>query len=132
MAGMNSLPSAYQPGTLPGTNILDGPPPNPASQTGASTGTPLGDLVAPMPTDQLPIPMLTGFLQSLESTHKMLAGYAQAMPQLAQKIGLAQAALMDLSADVMAAGAGPTSPVNPGPQFPAGGIDSGGGPPRLV
>lgn len=126
------ISAAYQPGTLPGGTVLDGPPPNPADQLGASTGVPLGDLVDPMPTNQLPIPMLTGFLQSLEATHKMLAGYAQAMPQLGPKIGLAQAALIDLSADVMAAGAGPTSPVNPGPQFPAGGIDGGGGPPRLA
>lgn len=130
MAG--ALPSAYQPGTMPGTTVLDTPPPSPAMEMGSSTGTPMGDLVDPLPTNQLPIPMLTGFLQSLESVHKMLAGYAQAMPQIAQKIGAVQAALIDLSADVMAAGAGPTSPVNPGPQFPGGGIDSGGGPPRLA
>ena len=132
MPGAASLPTAYQPGTIPGDSVLDTAPPSPAMQTGSSTGVPLGDLVDPMPTNQLPIPMLTGFLQSLESVHKMLAGYAQAMPQIASKIGAVQAALIDLSADVMAAGAGPTSPVNPGPQFPAGGLDSGGGPPRLA
>lgn len=133
MAGLGS----YSPGTIPGPTVLDEAPPNPVTggnTAQANTGVPLGALgVAPLPmaANQLPPEVLTGILQGGESISKMIDSFAQVTPDLAQYALAAKDAILRYMAEVMRAGAGPTSPVNAGPQFPGGGIDRGGGPPSL-
>lgn len=137
--------SQYQPGTLPGGSQLDGPPPSPAPQAGASTGVPLqpgggsqagigGMGVAPLDVNsgQMPPEVLTGILQAGESISKMYDSFAQVTPDLAPDWANCKNALLAVMAKVLQAGAGPTSPVAPGPQFPGGGLDKGGGPPQVM
>lgn len=123
--------SGYQAGTIPGGGVLDGPPPSPAPQVGASTGVPLGSMVPPLAAGQMPPEVLTGMLQAAESVSKILDSFAQVTPDLAPDWAAVKTSLLAAMAKVLQAGAGPTSPVAPGPQFPGGGIDRGGGPPAL-
>lgn len=139
------IPGAYQPGTLPSDRALDGPPPSSAQSTNGSTGIPpqpappgggggIGSMgVAPLNVSagQMPPEVLTGILQAGESISKMLDSFAQVTPDLAPDWAACKQALLAAMAKVLQAGAGPTSPVAPGPQFPGGGLDKGGGPPAL-
>lgn len=140
------IPGAYQPGTLPGDRVLDGPPPSASQATNGSTGVPpqpgvaggagggIGAMgVAPLNVSagQMPPEVLTGILQAGESISKMLDSFAQVTPDLAPDWVAVKNALLAAMAKVLQAGAGPTSPVAPGPQFPGGGLDRGGGPPAL-
>lgn len=147
------IPGAYQPGTMPGDRALDGPPPSSAQSTNGSTGVPpqpgrpgsgiagsgvagggIGAMGVPpldVQSHAMPPEVLTGILQAGESISKMLDSFAQVTPDLAADWAACKNALLSAMAKVLQAGAGPTSPVAPGPQFPGGGLDRGGGPPAL-
>lgn len=116
------------PGTIPGDSMLSTPPPSPAVQTGQNPGIPLGAMVPPMPTTQLPPEVLQGILQAGEQISGMLDSFAQATPDLAPDWAAAKNALMSAMSKVLQAGAAPTAPTAPGPNFPGGGIDRGGMP----
>lgn len=111
--------------------VLDQAPPSPATQTGMSTGVPLGNLVPPIQSSQLPPEILTGMLQGCSAIEKMLLSFASITPDLAPAWGAVKEALLQAMAQVVQSGGGPVSPVAAGPQFPGGGIDNGGGPPAL-
>ena len=117
-----------RPGSTPGSAVLDGPPPSPATSQGMSPGTPLGSLVPSVPSSALPPEVLTGMMQAAEKISTIYDGFAQATPDLAADWAMAKQALEMAMAKVLAAGAGATSPNNPGPQFPGGGFDKGGMP----
>lgn len=117
-----------RPGTTADTSQLDGPPPSPAVQTGQNPGTPLGALVPPIPSMQLPPEVLTGILQAGEQIITMFDSFAQVTPDLATDWAVAREATMAAMAKVLQAGAAPTSPTAPGPGFPGGGVDAGGMP----
>jgi len=110
-------------------NGLDAPPPNPATQTGLNPGTPLGSLVPPVQSNQIPPAMLTGIMQEGQQMSQTLDAFAQAMPDLAQDCAVVKESLLQLLSKVLMAGSGPTSPTAPGPNFPGGGVDRGGAPP---
>ena len=116
------------PDTIPGDSMLNQPPPSPAVATGQNPGVPLGSLVPPIPTHQLPPEVLTGILQAGEQISQMYDSFAQATPDLATDWAAAKNALLSAMSKVLQAGAGPTSPTSTGPQFPGGGIDRGGMP----
>ena len=124
------MPASAQPipGTAPGSKILDGPPPSPALEQGMNPGMPLGSLVQPVSADQVPPQVLTGMLEAGEEMSKMLDSFAQALPQHASDVGAVKEALNKLMSRILMAGAGPTSPTNPGPNFPGGGFERGGMP----
>lgn len=126
-----------RPGDTPNAAMLDAPPPSPALADGVNpgqpigTGTPLGDLVNPgggVMSDQMPPEVLTGVLQAGEQMVGMIDSFVQVMPDLAPDFALAKDALMRALSKVLAAGGGPTSPNAPGPNFPGGGMESGGFP----
>ena len=114
------------PGTMPGDSMLNQPPPSPVGQTGMNPGTPLGGLVPPIPSNQLPPEVLQGILQAGEQISTMYDSFAQATPDLAPAWAMAKEALMMAMSKVLQAGSGPTSPTATGPQFPGGGFDKGG------
>lgn len=116
------------PGTAPGESMLNSPPPSPAVEQGQNPGVPLGSLVPPIPSAQLPPEVLTGILQAGEQISQMLDSFAQATPDLATDWAMAKAALMSAMSKVLQAGAGPTAPTATGPNFPGGGFDRGGMP----
>jgi hypothetical protein len=116
------------PGTTPGDSMLNAPPPSPAVATGQNPGTPLGALVPPIPSHQLPPEVLQGILQAGEQIAQMIDSFAQATPDLAMDWAAAKNALMTAMSKVLQAGAGPTSPTATGPNFPGGGLDRGGMP----
>lgn len=129
MAGM---PSAMGLGSqLPGgagASALDQPPPSPqmpmmpASFDGLAPGiTPS----APMPPE-----ILTGLMAAAEKIDGQFDSFAQVLPQLAQKFAMLKDLLAQVMAEVMMAGANPTSPANAGMNFPGGGLDHAG-PPQL-
>lgn len=120
---MASLPGASTTQALDAQNGLDAPPPSPALQTGQNPGTPLGQLVPPVPSNQLPPDVLTGILQAGQSIATSLDAFAQATPDLAADWGAVKDALMSALSKVLKAGAGPTSPTSTGPNFPGGGMD---------
>lgn len=124
-------PAVGTPGTIPGQTVLDQAPPSPAMQTGMSTGVPLGNLVPPMDSNQLPPEVLTGMLQGCAAIEKMLLSFASMTPDLAPAWANVKEALLQAMAQVVQSGGGPVSPVATGPQYPGGGLDSGGGPPAL-
>lgn len=124
------MPASAQPvpGTAPGSKMLDGPPPSPAPEQGMNPGMPLGSLVAPVSANQIPPQVLTGILEAGEEMTKMLDSFAQALPEMAADVGATKEALMKLMSRILMAGAGPTSPTNPGSNFPGGGFERGGMP----
>jgi hypothetical protein len=124
------MPGLPMPGTGPGASQLDGPPPNPALGPGMNPGTPLGQAVTgqkpsagPVPSSQLPIPVLTGMQQAADSMNTMLDAFAQIAPDLAPDALLVKQALAAFMSKVQAAGAGPTAPTATGTPFPGGGMD---------
>ena len=125
------------PGTVPGDRLLDGPPPSPAFETGASTGQPgggpgqpgpLGSLVPQIPAGGLPPEVLAGILASGEKIVQQLDSFAQVTPDLAPDWAAAKTALMNAMAKVLRAGAAPAPTGVTGSGFPAGGVDRGGMP----
>ncbi len=130
--------AAFPTATIPGNQVLDGPPPSPATEMGMSPGpspsTPpqggtFGSLMGnPVSSQQLPPEMLTGMMQAGETISSTIDSFAQAAPDLAPDFLLVKDALQRALAKLLAAGAGPTAPTAPGPNFPGGGIDSGGMP----
>lgn len=86
---------------------------------------PLGQMVPALPAHQVPPEVLTGILQAGEKMVTMIDAFAQATPDLSQEWAGAKAALMMALSRVLEAGAGPTTPTSPGPNFPGGGIDRG-------
>lgn len=106
-----------------GSAPLDGPPPSPqAFGAGPTGGAPfsLGALVpAQVPSAQMPPEVLTGVLASSETIGKLLDSYAQVAPDLAAEFNALKDQLQAVLAKLVTAGAGATSPANPGAQFPA-------------
>jgi hypothetical protein len=100
-------------------------------QQGMSTGVPLGNLVPPMESSRLPPEILTGMLQGCASIERMLLSFASMTPDLAPAWAAVKEALLMAMSQVVQSGGGPVSPVAAGPQYPGGGLDSGGGPPAL-
>jgi len=121
-------------GAIPGSSTLDGPPPSPAQTDGMNPGMPLDALMGPqgkppVASPQIPPQILTGMLQAADQMNTMIDSFAQATPDLAPDWAICKAALAAAMAKVQQAGGGPTSPNAPGPQFPGGGMDTGGFPP---
>ncbi len=117
------------PGTTPGSEILNGPPPSPAIDQGVNPGMPpIGQMVPPLPTASQPPQVLTGILQAGEQMVTMIDAFAQATPEIGADWAAAKSALQTALSKVMQAGAPPTTPTAPGPSFPGGGIDRGGMP----
>ena len=107
-----------------GSAPLDGPPPSPqATGAGPTGGAPFSlDAMAPpptVPTNQMPPEILTGILASSEKIGQLLDSYAQVAPDLALKFNAIKNQLQAVLAELAVAGAGATSPTNPGAQFPA-------------
>lgn len=130
-----AFPSAS--GTLPGDQMLDGPPPSPAFEGSGSTGEPtpapgqpgpLGQLVPPIGAGQLPPQVLTGILQAGQQMVQAIDSFSQVTPDLAPDWEAVKQSLLNAMAKVLQAGAGPTSSTAPGSNFSGGGIDRGGMP----
>jgi hypothetical protein len=73
----------------------------------------------------MPPEVLTGILQSSDTIGKLLDSYAQVAPDLAMKFAMIKDQLQAVLAELIGAGAGPTSPTAVGAAFPGGGIDKG-------
>jgi len=122
------------PADIPGGTALDGPPPSPALEQGVNPGLPLGDLMggrgsaASVTADQFPPEVLAGVLSAGQSMSEAVDSFAQMMPNLAQDWAIVKAALQSALAKVQQAGAGPVSPMSPGPNFPGGGFSRAGSP----
>lgn len=122
------------PGTMPTDQVLNGPPPSPAVETGMSPGASpspdrpadIAGLMPPLPSGQFPPDVLTGVLQSGEKMSEHIDAIAQMFPDLAPDFALVKEFLQRALAKVLVAGGGPTSPTAPGPNFPGGGIDRAG------
>lgn len=118
-------------GALPGSSVLDAPPPPPGPMGGdpnAGGGMPtLSGLAQPIPmsSGQLPPEILTGIVQACQKINGMFDSFAQVTPDLAMDWDLCKTVLDKTLGKVMAAGGGPASPQAPGPQFPGGGFSSG-------
>jgi hypothetical protein len=110
--------SALQP-----TDPLNGPPPSPQTIGGGPTGSPtpfsLQAVAPPVAPDQMPAEMLSTIIQSAEKIGTMLDSYAQAIPALAVQFAQVKDHLQQVLAQLLTAGAGPSSPTAPGQQFPA-------------
>ena len=121
------------PGTTPGANQLDGPPPSMTQSLGQGNGNPMppmGAMAPPIASAQLPPEMLSGMQSAADAMVQTLNSFAQATPDLAQDWAAVLTALQSAMSKLQLAGAGPTSPTSTGPGFPGGGIDQNG-PPRL-
>jgi hypothetical protein len=80
----------------------------------------MGALVpAQVPAAAMPPEVLTGVLASSETIGKLLDSYAQIAPDLAAEFNALKDQLQAVLAKLVTAGAGATSPTNPGSQFPA-------------
>lgn len=117
-------------GTSPGISVLDGPPPNPALQTGQNPGTSLASLAGgdgatstAYPSGVLVPEVMKGVLEASQGMADTLDAFAEAMPQWAADWQSVKAALLAAMSKVVGAGAPPTSPTNPGGNFPGGGFD---------
>lgn len=124
------------PGTVPGSGVLDGPPPAPGAN-GNTPGQPAGQVAGQMPTlssfagpqpigsGQMPPEVLTGMLQAGEKIGSMFDSFAQVTPDLAGDWDMLKDMLQRTLGKVLAAGGSPTSPTAVGSQFPGGGLDKG-------
>ncbi len=106
-----------------GAQALDGPPPSPQQGGAGPTGqTPFSMAgLAPPPTPPPP-EIMSGVQQVIVKAGDALTSVVsalQATPELAQELTLVITQLQSLTAKVMMAGAGPTSPTATGSQFPA-------------
>lgn len=73
----------------------------------------------------IPPEILTGMLAAAEKIDGMFDSFAQVTPDLATDWALCKDVLKRTLGKVLTAGGGPTSPTNPGPQFPGGGLNAG-------
>jgi hypothetical protein len=115
-------------GALPGTSVLDAPPPPPGVVGGDQSQMPtLSGLAQPvaMSSGQLPPEILTGIVQACQKITGMFDSFAQVTPDLAMDWDLCKTVLDKTLGKVMSAGGGATSPQAPGPQFPGGGLSAG-------
>ena len=122
----------FPPGIGPtaGSTALDGPPPSPTpmspppggafSMKGIAGGGPAG-----LPSTGMPPEVLTGITSSAQSMSDLLDSWAQITPDKAPQLALIKDMVAQYLADLMGAGAGPTSPTATGPAFPGGGMDRG-------
>lgn len=131
-----AFPSTAFPGIgpTPGSTALDGPPPSPTamsvppgapgegafSMRGIAGGGPAG-----IPSTGMPPEVLTGITSSAQSMSDLLDSWAQITPDKAPQLALIKDMVAQYLADLMGAGAGPTSPTATGPAFPGGGMDRG-------
>jgi hypothetical protein len=123
-------------GPTPGASALDQPPPSPtpmAVPPGAPGEGPFsmrgiagpGPMPGGVPTGGMPPEVLTGITQSAQSMDQLLDSWAQITPDKAPQLALIKDMVRQYLADLMGAGAGPTSPTAAGPAFPGGGMDYG-------
>ena len=124
-------PAGFGIGPTPGSTALDGPPPSPTGMAPPPAGAdfsmrgiagcgPQGIPMAGMPPE-----VLTGITQSAQSMSDLLDSWAQITPDKAPQLALIKDMVAQYLADLMGAGAGPTSPTATGPAFPGGGMDRG-------
>lgn len=73
----------------------------------------------------MPPEVLTGVLQSAETIGQMLDSFAQVAPDKAAQFAMIKDQLQSVLAQLVVAGAGPTSPTAVGSAPPMGGIDRG-------
>ena len=108
------------------SSVLDGPPPSPTAM-GDDPSAPraMRGLAPPIPSGQLAPEILTGLTQSAQTIGQLLDQFAQVTPDKATQLALIKDLLQQYLADLMIAGAGPTSPTAAGAAFPGGGIDKG-------
>ena len=114
-------------GPTPGSTALDQPPPSPTPMGGADPNGPFSmrGLASQVPSTQMPPEVLTGITQSAQTMSDLLDSWSQITPDKAAQIGLIKDMIQQYLADLMSAGAGPTTPTASGPAFPGGGIDRG-------
>lgn len=122
-------------GPSPGAGVLDGVPPSPTPMSeappGVDGGAPFsmrgvaGPGGGPVPTTGMPPEVLTGITQSASAMSDLIDSWAQITPDKAPQLSLIKDMVQQYLADLMGAGAGPTSPTAPGPAFPGGGMDRG-------
>jgi hypothetical protein len=102
---------------------LNGPPPSPQAVGAGPTGSPtpfsLSAVAPPVAPDQMPADMLNAIINSAQTIGTMLDSYAQAIPALAPDFANVKDQLQAVLAQLLAAGAGATSPTATGQQFPA-------------
>jgi len=78
-----------------------------------------------VPTGSIPPEILQGFMSSGQTIDDTLNTWAQLFPAKGAQLGLIKDLIQKLVAEIVAEGAGPTSPTAAGPAFPGGGIDRG-------
>ena len=114
------------PQTTPGmTSPLDGPPPSPTPMSGAQGPLSMQGLAPSISSSQMPPEVLTGITAAAGTIAQQLDSFAQITPDKAAILGLIKDMLQQYLADLMVAGAGPTSATAPGAAFPGGGIGRG-------
>lgn len=123
-------------GPTPGATALDGPPPGqpgmsvppggpgggPFSMRGIAGQDPSG---AGIGAAGMPPEVLTGITQSATAMSDLIDSWAQITPDKAPQLSLIKDMVQQYLADLMGAGAGPTSPTATGSAFPGGGMDQG-------
>ncbi len=106
-----------------------GTSPTPMGAAGAGPFSPQGLTGGggpqPIPAEQLPPEVLTGIMQSAQKIAALLDSYAQVVPDKGAQLALIKDMLARFLSDITSAGAGPTSPTNPGQAPPMGGMDRG-------
>jgi hypothetical protein len=110
-----------------GTDQLGAPPPSPTPMGGMNGQAPFSmqGLAPQIPSNRLPPEVLTGLTASAQKIGDMLDSFSQITPDKAAQLAMIKNLLQQYLADLMPAGAGPTSPTASGPAFPGGGIDRG-------
>jgi hypothetical protein len=120
---------AAQAGGGAAASPLDGPPPSPTPMGGPPQGGAFGmkGLAGPsqVPSGQMPPEVLTGLTAAAQTINQQLDAFAQVTPDKATQLALIKELLQQYLAEIMVAGAGPTSPTASGPAFPGGGMDRG-------
>jgi hypothetical protein len=69
--------------------------------------------------------VVTGVTQSAQAVDNLYDAWMQVVPDQAALLSLMKDMLRQFTANLMKAGAGPTSPTASGPAFPGGGMDRG-------
>ena len=116
----------------PGSTPLDSPPPSPdvpgGGAGGANQAMPgMAGVSQPAQIGSASIPpeILTGMLQAGEKIAGMFDSFAQVTPDLAMDWDQLKMFLQKVLGKVLAAGGGPSTPTDPGRNFPGGGIAGG-------
>ena len=79
----------------------------------------------PLSSNQIPPEVLTGLVTAFDQVGSVLDAAAQIAPDKGAQVGMIKDLNQQLLADLMVAGAGPSSPTNAGPAFPGGGMARG-------